>query len=185
MTGSDADGDDDELGEPTDNEKASGDFVWDEKESEALWAALMDAKLVASADSIRGFLKQVDNVVSLGAAEAAELTLRIEAGRHASGVLAQIAESGEVLPDGQRSELMRTCRDGEDARDDLLKAHLHLVVSIARRYAGRGTAFLDLVQIGGLGLMRAAEKFDRTKGYRFSTYATWWIRQAITRTMAP
>jgi RNA polymerase primary sigma factor len=180
MTGSDADGDDDELGEPTDNEKASGDFVWDEKESEALWAALMDAKLVASADSIRGFLKQVDNVVSLGAAEEAELTLRIEAGRHASGVLAQIAESGEVLPDGQRSELMRTCRDGEDARDDLLKAHLHLVVSIARRYAGRGTAFLDLVQIGGLGLMRAAEKFDRTKGYRFSTYATWWIRQAIT-----
>ena len=185
MTGSAADGDDDELDEPTDNDKASGDFVWDEFESEALWQALMDAQLVASADSMRGFLQQADKAVPLSATEEVELTRRIEAGRRASRVLAELAERDGVLPDGQHSELMRLCRDGDDARDDLLKAHLRLVVSVARRYAGRGTAFLDLVQVGGLGLMRAVEKFDSTKGYRFSTYATWWIRQAITKTMAP
>jgi RNA polymerase primary sigma factor len=157
MTGSDADGDDDELDEPTNNEKASGDFVWDEKESDALWWALMDAKMVASADSVRAFLKQAENVLPLSAAEEVELTRRIEAGRRASRVLAEIAGRGEVLPDAQRSELMRMCRDGDDARDDLLKAHLRLVVSVARRYAGRGTAFLDLAQVGGVGLMRAVE----------------------------
>lgn len=171
MTGSDADGDD--------------DFVWDEQESEALWRAWMDAKLVASADSMRAFLQEAEDEVLLSATEEAELTGRIEEGRRASRVLGELAERNEVLPDAHHSELARLRRDGEDARDELVKAHLRLVVAVAKRYTGRGTAFLDLVQVGGLGLMRAAEKFDGTKGYRFSTYATWWIRQAITRTMAP
>jgi RNA polymerase primary sigma factor len=84
----------------------------------------------------------------------------------------------------QRSDLMRLSRDGDDAKDDLLKAHLPLVVAVAKRYTGHDMAFLDLIQVGSLGLARAAEKFDYTKGYRFSTYATWWIRQAITRAIA-
>src|SRR3981189_281719 len=95
-----------------------------------------------------------------------------------------MAEHGESQADSRRSDLMLICRDGEQARHDLLQAHLRLVVSLAKRYTGRGMAFLDLIQIGNLGLMRAAEKFDYTKGYKFSTYATWGIRQAITRAMA-
>jgi RNA polymerase primary sigma factor len=171
MTGSDADGDD--------------DFVWDEQESEALWRGLLDAELVASADSMRAFLQQAEDEVRLSATDEIELTRRIEAGRRASRMSAEFAERGEVLPDAQHNELERLRRDGDDARDELVKAHLRLVLAGAKRYTGRGTAFLDLVQMGGVGLMRAVENFDGTKGYRFSTYATWWIRQAITRTMAP
>jgi RNA polymerase primary sigma factor len=185
MTGSDHDDSDDEFSERPNKDNASADFIWDETESAALWQALIDAKLVASADSMRAFLKQADNVVTLSAAEEVELAQRIQAGQRASRVLAETDEHDEVLPEAGRSELMRICRDGDEARDDLLKAHLGLVVSIARRYTGRGTAFLDLVQVGGLGLVRAVEKFDHTKGYRLSTYATWWIRQAISRMMAP
>jgi RNA polymerase primary sigma factor len=176
--------DDGELSEPSEEDRASCDFVWDEGESEVLRQALMEAELTASADGMREFLKQSDNVVALSAEEEVELAKRIEAGRLATKALTQMAEHGESQADSRRSDLMLICRDGEQARHDLMQAHLRLVVSLAKRYTGRGMAFLDLIQIGNLGLMRAAEKFDYTKGYRFSVYATWWIRQVITRTMA-
>jgi RNA polymerase primary sigma factor len=176
--------DDDELSEPSEEDKASGDFVWDEEESEALRQALIDAELTASADGMRAFLNRIDNLVPLSAEEEVELAKRIEAGRQAAKALTEMDERGEEPTDPPRSDLMQICRDGDDAKHDLLQAHLRLVVSLSKRYTGRGMAFLDLIQIGNLGLMRAAEKFDYTKGYRFSIYATWWIRQAITRTMA-
>lgn len=178
MTGPDNDDGDDEN-------DASSSFIWDEKESAALWDALLDAKLAASGESLRALFQQAAAAVPLSAAQEAELAQRIQEGRRAAGMLADIAGRDEPPTDGQRSELMRICRDGDNARDELLKSHLALVVSIARLYAGRGTAFLDIVQVGTLGLVRAVEKFDHTKGYRLSTYASWWIRQAITRTMAP
>ena len=156
----------------------------DDEESEALWQALRDAELTASADGVRAFLKQVDKVVPLSSEEEVELAKRIKAGRQATKVLTEMTERGAEPTDAQRSDLMRICRDGDHARDDLLEANLRLVVSLAKRYAGRGMAFLDLIQVGNMGLMRAAERFDYTKGYRFSIYATWWIRQAITRAMA-
>jgi RNA polymerase primary sigma factor len=176
--------DDDELSETSEEDKAFGGFVWDEEESEALWQALMDAELTASADGVGAFLKQVDKVVPLSVEEEVELAKRIKAGRQATKVLTEMSERGAEPTDAQRSDLMRICRDGDRARDDLLEANLCLVVSLAKRYAGRGMAFLDLIQVGNLGLMRAAERFDYAKGYRFSIYATWWIRQAITRAMA-
>ena len=174
---------DDEFSEPSEEDRASGDFVWEEEESEALRQARKDAELTESADSVRAFLKQIDNVVPLSAEEEVALAKRIEAGRQATKVLTEMVEHGELPTDAQRSDLMRICRDGNHARDDLLKANLRLVVSLAKLYVGRGTAFLDLIQIGNLGLMRAVEKFDYTKGYRFSVYAAWWIRQAITHAM--
>ena len=174
---------DDELGEPSEEDKASGDFMWDEGEAEALWQALMDANLTASADGVRALLKQTGNVVSLSAEEEIELAKRIEAGRRAITVLTQTAERGEEPTDAQRDDLVRICRDADHAKDDLLAANLRLVVALAKRYTGRDMAFLDLIQAGNVGLKRAVEKFDYTKGYRFSIYATWWIRQAITRAL--
>jgi RNA polymerase primary sigma factor len=173
--------DDDEVNEPSEEGKASGHFVWEEGESEALWLALMDADLTASAESVRAFLKQIDDKASLSAEEEVALAKRIEAGRQAAMVLAELAELVDESTDAHRRDLMRICRDGDDARADLLAANLRVVVSLAKRYAGRGVAFLDLLQVGNVGLIRAVEKFDYTKGYRFSIFATWWIRQAITR----
>ena len=175
---------DDEIAEPTEKDKASGDFVWDEDESEALRQARKDAELTASADSVRAYLKQIGKVALLNAEEEVELAKRIEAGLYATQLMTEMAERGDKLPAAQRRDMMWICRDGDRAKNHLLEANLRLVVSLAKRYTGRGMAFLDLIQEGNLGLIRAVEKFDYTKGYKFSTYATWWIRQAITRAMA-
>ncbi|WP_300009191.1 RNA polymerase sigma factor [Pseudonocardia sp.] len=162
----------------------SGDFVWDEEESEALRQARKDAELTASADSVRAYLKQIGKVALLNAEEEVELAKRIEAGLYAAERLRRAIDSGEKVSPQLRRDLRWIVRDGERAKNHLLEANLRLVVSLAKRYTGRGMAFLDLIQEGNLGLIRAVEKFDYTKGYKFSTYATWWIRQAITRAMA-
>jgi RNA polymerase primary sigma factor len=175
---------DDEIAEPSEKDKASGDFVWDEEESEALRQARKDAELTASADSVRAYLKQIGKVALLNAEEEVELAKRIEAGLYATQLMSEMADKGEKLPAAQRRDMAWICRDGDRAKNHLLEANLRLVVSLAKRYTGRGMAFLDLIQEGNLGLIRAVEKFDYTKGYKFSTYATWWIRQAITRAMA-
>ncbi|GAC80270.1 RNA polymerase, sigma 70 subunit, RpoD [Gordonia malaquae] len=167
-----------------DADAKSGDFVWDEEESEALRQARKDAELTASADSVRAYLKQIGKVALLNAEEEVELAKRIEAGLFSTERMRRIMESGEKLTVAQRRDLSWIARDGNRAKNHLLEANLRLVVSLAKRYTGRGMAFLDLIQEGNLGLIRAVEKFDYTKGYKFSTYATWWIRQAITRAMA-
>ncbi|MGY2082503.1 RNA polymerase sigma factor [Blastococcus sp. SYSU DS0539] len=161
------------------------DFEWDEEEeSEALRQARKDAELTASADSVRAYLKQIGKVALLNAEEEVDLAKRIEAGLYGSERLRQAEEEGQKLSPQMRRDLNWIVRDGERAKNHLLEANLRLVVSLAKRYTGRGMAFLDLIQEGNLGLIRAVEKFDYTKGYKFSTYATWWIRQAITRAMA-
>ncbi|WP_280402291.1 RNA polymerase sigma factor [Nocardia carnea] len=173
-----------ETAEPTAADKASGDFVWDEEESEALRQARKDAELTASADSVRAYLKQIGKVALLNAEEEVELAKRIEAGLYAAEKMREFTEAGEKPPVAIRRDYNWIIRDGNRAKNHLLEANLRLVVSLAKRYTGRGMAFLDLIQEGNLGLIRAVEKFDYTKGYKFSTYATWWIRQAITRAMA-
>ena len=135
-------------------------------------------------DPVRMYLKEIGRVPLLSASEEVDLAMKIEAGVRASDVLDKY-ESGEV--ELTRSELRRLNREEEiglDAKQQLIEANLRLVVSIAKRYVGRGMSFLDLIQEGNLGLIRAVEKFDYTKGFKFSTYATWWIRQAITRAIA-
>ncbi|MCY1140250.1 RNA polymerase sigma factor [Actinoplanes sp. Pm04-4] len=161
-----------------------GDFEWDDEESEALKQARRDAELTASADSVRAYLKQIGKVPLLNAEQEVELAKRIEAGLYAAERLRACDEGEEKLERNMERDLRWIGRDGERAKNHLLEANLRLVVSLAKRYTGRGMAFLDLIQEGNLGLIRAVEKFDYTKGYKFSTYATWWIRQAITRAMA-
>jgi len=140
--------------------------------------------MTASADSVRAYLKQIGKVALLNAEEEVDLAKRIEAGLYSAERLRQAEETAEKLVTQMRRDLRWIVRDGERAKNHLLEANLRLVVSLAKRYTGRGMAFLDLIQEGNLGLIRAVEKFDYTKGYKFSTYATWWIRQAITRAMA-
>ncbi|MFL6162368.1 MAG: RNA polymerase sigma factor [Jatrophihabitantaceae bacterium] len=177
-----ADAETEEAPEVADGEAT--EFTWDEEESEALRQARKDAEMTASADSVRAYLKQIGKVALLNAEEEVDLAKRIEAGLYAAERLRQLELSGEKLPLQERRDLGWIIRDGERAKNHLLEANLRLVVSLAKRYTGRGMAFLDLIQEGNLGLIRAVEKFDYTKGYKFSTYATWWIRQAITRAMA-
>jgi RNA polymerase primary sigma factor len=175
------------AGEVPDDVEADGEeeFTWDdEEESEALRQARKDAEMTASADSVRAYLKQIGKVALLNAEEEVDLAKRIEAGLYAAERLRQADETNEKLATQARRDLRWIVRDGERAKNHLLEANLRLVVSLAKRYTGRGMAFLDLIQEGNLGLIRAVEKFDYTKGYKFSTYATWWIRQAITRAMA-
>jgi RNA polymerase primary sigma factor len=164
--------------------QADDDFAWDDDESEALKQARKDAEMTASADSVRAYLKQIGKVPLLNAEQEVELAKRIEAGLYAAERLRAAEESNEQMQIPLRRDLEWIGRDGERAKNHLLEANLRLVVSLAKRYTGRGMAFLDLIQEGNLGLIRAVEKFDYTKGYKFSTYATWWIRQAITRAMA-
>jgi RNA polymerase primary sigma factor len=139
-----------------------------------------------SADPVRVYLKEIGRVALLTGPEEVMLAKRIEAGSIADERLAELTAAGRVdeLKPMDRRKLERTSRDGERAKNDLIQANLRLVVSIAKRYSGRGMHLLDLIQEGNLGLMRAVEKFDYTKGFKFSTYATWWIRQAITRAIA-
>jgi RNA polymerase primary sigma factor len=135
----------------------------------------------ATADPVKDYLKQIGKVPLLNAEQEVELAKRIEAGLFAEEKLAGAAGA---LPPGQRIDMEWIADDGRRAKNHLVEANLRLVVSLAKRYTGRGMLFLDLIQEGSLGLIRAVEKFDYTKGYKFSTYATWWIRQAITRAMA-
>ena len=133
----------------------------------------------ATADPVKDYLKQIGKVALLNAEQEVELAKRIEAGLFAEEKLAEGVDDDEL-----RMDLEWIAADGQAAKRHLLEANLRLVVSLAKRYTGRGMLFLDLIQEGNLGLIRAVEKFDYTKGYKFSTYATWWIRQAITRAMA-
>jgi RNA polymerase primary sigma factor len=135
----------------------------------------------ATADPVKDYLKQIGKVPLLNAEQEVELAKRIEAGLFAEE---KLAEGGRALSTEARIDLEWIAEDGTRAKNHLLEANLRLVVSLAKRYTGRGMLFLDLIQEGNLGLIRAVEKFDYTKGYKFSTYATWWIRQAITRAMA-
>jgi RNA polymerase primary sigma factor len=135
----------------------------------------------ATADPVKDYLKQIGKVPLLNAEQEVELAKRIEAGLFAEE---QIGDEANKLKEKVRDEYEWISEDGRRAKNHLLEANLRLVVSLAKRYTGRGMLFLDLIQEGNLGLIRAVEKFDYTKGYKFSTYATWWIRQAITRAMA-
>ena len=180
--------DDNEDTDDSDDEEDDGSSVWDEDESAALRQARKDAELTASADSVRAYLKQIGKVALLDAEQEVSLAKRIEAGLYATYRMELMEDpetpTKERLPPAMKRDLRAIARDGRKAKNHLLEANLRLVVSLAKRYTGRGMAFLDLIQEGNLGLIRAVEKFDYTKGYKFSTYATWWIRQAITRAMA-
>jgi RNA polymerase primary sigma factor len=152
----------------------------------ARMAAAAMARASGSADPVKMYLKEIGKVALLSAEEEVELARRIEAGAEASAESAALLTSGAwagLTPEKRRA-LRRAARDGDRARQELTSANLRLVVSIAKRYVGRGVPILDLIQEGNLGLMRAVQKFDHSKGFKFSTYATWWIRQAITRAIA-
>ena len=140
--------------------------------------------VVQTADLVRVYLNEIGKVALLSAADEVELAQRIEAGLFAHHLMEVAETDGPKLAVARKRDLRMVVVDGERAKDHLLRANLRLVVSLAKRYTGRGMPFLDLIQEGNLGLIRAVEKFDYTKGFKFSTYATWWIRQAISRAMA-
>ncbi len=144
------------------------------------------ASASASADPVRVYLKEIGRVALLTGPEEVALAKLIEAGGHGAERLAEAAAAGTAAKVGaeERRQLERAVKAGEEARSALIQANLRLVVSIAKRYMGRGMLFLDIIQEGNLGLIRAVEKFDYSKGFKFSTYATWWIRQAISRAIA-
>jgi RNA polymerase primary sigma factor len=146
-------------------------------------APLTDDHLVASVDPVRAYLRLIGRTALLSAIEEIELAQRIEVGVYAAQ---RLSRPGEEFPDtvATTRELRWLARDGMRAKSHLIEANLRLVASVAKRYSGRGIPFLDLVQEGNIGLIRAVEKFDYTKGFKFSTYATWWIRQAISRGLA-
>lgn len=197
------DGDEDEAADETDDDAEddsddSDDEVKQERNSEAQKVVARKGFIVsdsddadepvqqvmvagATADPVKDYLKQIGKVPLLNAEQEVDLARRIEAGLFAEHIL---KENGENMKPRERRELQLLGADGQNAKNHLLEANLRLVVSLAKRYTGRGMQFLDLIQEGNLGLIRAVEKFDYTKGYKFSTYATWWIRQAITRAMA-
>jgi RNA polymerase primary sigma factor len=156
----------------------------DEEEEDEVEVVVEEDSSGPSTDLVRAYLKEIGRVALLNAEQEVNLAKRIEAGLFAAERLRQ-AESGELkIAKTLAKDYDWLTADGQRAKDHLLEANLRLVVSVAKRYTGRGMAFLDLIQEGNLGLIRAVEKFDYTKGYKFSTYATWWIRQAITRAIA-
>ncbi|MDK1346869.1 RNA polymerase sigma factor [Streptomyces sp. 378] len=164
--------------EPEAPAENAGFVLSDEDEDDA--PAQQVAAAGATADPVKDYLKQIGKVPLLNAEQEVELAKRIEAGLFAED---KLSNADKLAPKLKR-ELEIIAEDGRRAKNHLLEANLRLVVSLAKRYTGRGMLFLDLIQEGNLGLIRAVEKFDYTKGYKFSTYATWWIRQAITRAMA-
>ncbi|GAA3496773.1 RNA polymerase sigma factor [Streptomyces prasinosporus] len=166
------------VAEEPEGAESAGFVLSDEDEDDA--PAQQVAAAGATADPVKDYLKQIGKVPLLNAEQEVELAKRIEAGLFAED---KLANSDKLAPKLKR-ELEIIAEDGRRAKNHLLEANLRLVVSLAKRYTGRGMLFLDLIQEGNLGLIRAVEKFDYTKGYKFSTYATWWIRQAITRAMA-
>jgi RNA polymerase primary sigma factor len=159
----------------------SRDEPWVSGEDDEDLPAVRVAAGGATADPVRDYLKHIGKVRLLNAGQEVELAKRIEAGLFAGQ---KLAEGGGDLSAEARIDLEQVAEDGRRAKSHLVEANLRLVVSLARRYTGRGMLFLDLIQEGNLGLIRGVEKFDYTRGYKFSTYATWWIRQAITRAMA-
>jgi RNA polymerase primary sigma factor len=176
------DDDDDEKSTSKDEELPTGALVLSLVDDEDEVPVYSSAITGATADPVKDYLKQIGKVALLNAAEEVELAMRIEAGLFAEDKLSHMSASELKSPLGR--ELQWVAKDGQRAKSHLLGANLRLVVSLAKRYTGRGMQFLDLIQEGNLGLIRAVEKFDYTKGFKFSTYATWWIRQAITRAMA-
>jgi RNA polymerase primary sigma factor len=165
-------------GEPAGEELEAEEFVLSDDDDDE--PAAVVAQAGATADPVKDYLKQIGKVPLLNAEQEVELAKRIEAGLFAE----EKVNGEEKLNAKLLRELQIIAEDGRRAKNHLLEANLRLVVSLAKRYTGRGMLFLDLIQEGNLGLIRAVEKFDYTKGYKFSTYATWWIRQAITRAMA-
>ncbi|MEX5299446.1 RNA polymerase sigma factor [Kocuria sp. CPCC 205292] len=161
------------------DEKTSGFVITANDDDDAPAQQVVSAG--ATADPVKDYLKQIGKVALLNAEQEVDLALRIEAGLYAEH---KLADGKDSLDPQTRKELRWVIHDGKRAKNHLLEANLRLVVSLAKRYTGRGMLFLDLIQEGNLGLIRAVEKFDYTKGFKFSTYATWWIRQAITRAMA-
>ena len=158
--------------------QSKGAFVMDDSEDDAPVQQVVVAG--ATADPVKDYLKQIGKVALLNAEQEVDLAMRIEAGLYAEHVVQHEASDDYR----ERRDIQLIIADGRKAKNHLLEANLRLVVSLAKRYTGRGMLFLDLIQEGNLGLIRAVEKFDYTKGFKFSTYATWWIRQAITRAMA-
>ncbi|HET8582883.1 MAG TPA: sigma-70 family RNA polymerase sigma factor, partial [Jatrophihabitans sp.] len=154
----------------------AGDETTEEAQADAFAAPDLD-EAATSADLVRVYLNEIGKVALLTAADEVELAKRIEAGLYASHLLT----ASNSFSAARKRDLRALVIDGERAKDHLLRANLRLVVSLAKRYTGHGMPFLDLIQEGNLGLIRAVEKFDYTKGFKFSTYATWWIRQAISR----
>ncbi len=178
----DDDDDDDEKSTGKDEELPTGALVLSLVDDEDEVPVYSSAITGATADPVKDYLKQIGKVALLNAAEEVELAMRIEAGLFAEDKLSHMSAAEQKSALGR--ELLWVAKDGQRAKSHLLGANLRLVVSLAKRYTGRGMQFLDLIQEGNLGLIRAVEKFDYTKGFKFSTYATWWIRQAITRAMA-
>ena len=170
-----------ETGQPSSEASGEDEEIFALSDDDDDLPAARVAVAGATADAVKDYLKQIGKVPLLSAEQEVDLAKRIEAGLFAEE---KLAEAGENLPRDVRLDLEWIAEDGRRAKDHLLEANLRLVVSLAKRYTGRGMLFLDLIQEGNLGLIRAVEKFDYVKGYKFSTYATWWIRQAITRAMA-
>jgi len=179
---SDDDDDDDEKSTGKDEALPTGALVLSLVDDDDEVPVYSSAITGATADPVKDYLKQIGKVALLNAAEEVELAMRIEAGLFAEDKLSHMSAAEQKSQLGR--ELLWVAKDGQRAKSHLLGANLRLVVSLAKRYTGRGMQFLDLIQEGNLGLIRAVEKFDYTKGFKFSTYATWWIRQAITRAMA-
>ena len=167
---------------PDDDEPAMEEIAEIEEEELVDPNTLVDSFSID--DPVRMYLKEIGKVPLLTADQEVELATVMSAGREAEARLAQAEADGETIPEEELAQLKKQVKAGERAKQSLAEANLRLVVSIAKRYVGRGMLFLDLIQEGNLGLIRAVEKFDYQKGFKFSTYATWWIRQAITRAIA-